>query len=470
MRDPIVEAFERVGARSPTAELVTSPGHKTCTWTDVAALASGIAAALPRTLPPRSLVGLAVPAGPAFLAAFLALRRRGLVVLLLDDQAPPADVQRAAQTLGAELIVRARGGWPKDKSGFVKEVLSPSDRPSLPDGTAIVKLSSGSTGKTRGIAVSSEALLADERALASTMSLRCDDRIVAAVPLSHSYGFSSIALPALVRGSVLVVPDVSTPLAPIHAATAARATVFPTVPAFLQALLKMSRPPAWPPSVRLVISAGAPLPAETALRFRETYGRSVHVFYGASECGGICYDRDGGAALRETVGTPIDGVRIALQPLDESTEQGVVNIASSAVAFGYVNDPTGLSFDGEFRSGDLAQWKDGELRLLRRTDRVINVKGNKVDPGEIELVLAGLRGVEEVVALGVPCLNTDAQTVRVVIACQPQRLTYESVLAWCRARLADHKVPRSILLVTEIPRTPRGKIDRDALQSLTAVE
>ena len=73
----------------------------------------------------------------------------------------------------------------------------------------------------------------------------------------------------------------------------AAATVFPSAPAYLQALLKLSQPPSWPASVRLVISASAPLPPDVAAQFRARFGLPVHVFYGASECGGICYDREG---------------------------------------------------------------------------------------------------------------------------------------------------------------------------------
>ena len=84
------------------------------------------------------------------------------------------------------------------------------------------------------------------------------------------------------------------------------------MPAYLQALLKMSQPP----SLARVGAARASPPAPrcraaVAAQFRETFGLPVHVFYGASECGGICYDREGGAAERGTVGTPVEGVRVA---------------------------------------------------------------------------------------------------------------------------------------------------------------
>ena len=108
----------------------------------------------------------------------------------------------------------------------------------------------------------------------------------------------------------------------------------------------------------------------------------------------------------------------------------------------------------------------GELALRRRVDRVINVRGRKVDPSEVEGVLAALGGVDEVVVIGVAAPGRDEEIVRAVVACSTGRLAHEDVLAWCRPRLAEHKVPRSIVIVDAIPRTARGKVDRAALLEL----
>src|SRR5262249_2056599 len=156
------------------------------------------------------------------------------------------------------------------------------------------------------------------------------------------------------RGSVLVVPDQDGPLAPLEAAHAAAATVLPTAPAYLQALLRLSQPPPWPSSVRLVISASAPLPAETAAQFRARFGPPVRVFYGAGECGGIGFDRAGTAAERGTVGEPVEGVRVRLEPAGGGGPEGLVSVESASVGLGYL--PTGdprLS-GGRFLTSDLA--------------------------------------------------------------------------------------------------------------------
>jgi long-chain acyl-CoA synthetase len=217
----------------------------------------------------------------------------------------------------------------------------------------------------------------------------------------------------------------------------------------------MSDPPPLPESLRLVITAGAPLSAATSAGFREAFGLPVHVFYGSSECGGICYDREGGAAERGTVGAPVEGVKVTL-------DDGAVSVESPAVSFGYLPDADERLGGGRFRAGDLATWKDGELALQGRVDDLVNIKGKKVNPREVEAILAELPGVEEAAVLGVPAPG-GGELLRAVIACRPGTLAVSEVVSWCRSRLSAHKVPRSVVLVESLPRNARGKLDRAAL-------
>jgi len=101
-----------------------------------------------------------------------------------------------------------------------------------------------------------------------------------------------------------------------------------------------------------------------------------------------------------------------------------------------------------------------------RLDDVVNVKGKKVDPREVEGVLVQLAGVDEVAVLGVSCAGRSGELLRAVIACRPGRLTAEDVVGWCRCHLSSHKVPRSVILVGSLPRNARGKLDRSALLAL----
>jgi long-chain acyl-CoA synthetase len=463
-RDPILHAFDLLARRDPLAPLVVSPERK-ATVGDVGALARAAGSRLAeRAFAPGTIVGLAAANGPGFLASLLALRRAGLIALLLDAQTPGPEARRILEALGAPALLRCTGGWPSGPQGWrlaeVPRETTPPETPIFPD-TAVLKLTSGSTGAPRGIATPAAALLADDGALTATMGLSRADRLLTTLPLSHSYGLSSLALPALVRGAVLAIPEEGSLYDPFVTAAQTGATFFPTVPAHLDALVRMSAPPPRPPLLRLVITAGAPLAAATSARFRELFGLPVHVFYGASECGGICYDREGGAAERGTVGSPVEGVRITL-------EDGVVTVESPAVARGYFPDPDDRLAGGRFRAGDLAVWRHGELALQGRVDDQVNVKGKKVNPREVEGVLARLAGVEEAAVLGVPARGRSGEALRAVVACRPGRLTAEEVVAWCRGHLSAHKVPRSVILVASLPRNARGKLDRSALLALEA--
>jgi len=464
--DGIVRAFSRLLARRADDVLVTAPTGR-ATVGDIDRLACALTARIrPFGLPAHGVVGLAVPNGPAFLAGLLSLRRMGHAVLLLDHAAPREDRRRTMVSLGACAVLECPEGWPSSPDTMrLAPVVAPQQL--LPPGTAVIKLTSGSTGVPRGVAMTAESLLADESALASTMGLTDRDRLLAMVPMSHSYGFTTLALSALVRGLPLISPGDGGPLAPIEAARAYAATIVPTVPAYIQALLRLSQPPAWPMSLRRVITAGAVLSPATASAFRRRHGRPIHVFYGSSECGGICYDREGEAAERGTVGPPVDGVRITLSPTGDATDEGLVTVISPAVGATYLPDPDRRLASGTFETSDVAVWQGEEIALRRRADRVINVRGRKVDPGEVERVLAGLDGVEEAVVTSAASPNRDEHIVRAVVACPSGTLAYETIARWCQSQLADHKVPRSIVIVNAIPRNARGKVDRSALAALT---
>lgn len=474
--DPILEAFARIRAGRRDAPLAIGPG-RSFTVREIGDLATRIGAVIDTAGPCASgIVALAAPNGPAFLAAILALRTRGAIVALLDARTPETGIRNVCRVLAASALLRCGTGWERSPRCSIDRLPAPhgSDGAAPPPETAFIKLTSGSTGEPRGICASAAAIAADEEALFRTMALRPEDRLVAAVPMSHSYGFTTLAITALVRGAPLVFAEEGGPFSALEAATYARATVFPTSPAYIHTLLRLSGPPLWPRSVRLVISAGAPLQPSAATEFRKTFGLPVHVFYGASEAGGICYDRGGVAGERGTVGEPVEGVRVSLGPEDESaparegadTGEGRVTVVSPAVGLGYYPVPDPRLLAGRFLSGDVARWQVGELKLCGRSDDLVKIRGKLVSPLEVDGILSRLEGVEESYTLALMPPGGTEPIVRSIVACRQGALDRGGVLEWCRRHLPDHKVPRSIVIVREIPRTDRGKIDRAALARL----
>lgn len=464
--DALVAAFLTRAHDAPGDPIVVSPS-RTVTVGDVDDMAVALAAALHARLPePGALVGLAVPDGPGFLAALLAIRFTGHAALLLDAHAPAVERDARAEAFGAALCLTSSTGWPASPSAFRFARVAAS--PCALDDVAIVKLTSGSTGTPRGVAVSTAAMLADEAQLYDTMALRPDDRLLATVPWSHSYGFTTLVLSALVRGLPLVVPEERNLLAaPLEAAAACGATVFPTAPAYLAPWVGLSAPPALPASVRLVISAGATLAPAIAERFRRFSGRAVHTFYGSSECGGICYDQRGDAAERGTVGAPVRGVTLEFAPVDgRDAGDGLIVVRSPAVATTYLPAADARLGHGRFETADIGRVVDGEIAIVGRASQVINVRGRKVDPAEVEQVIRRLAGVDDVVVVGLAQAD-GGEVVRAVVTGGAE-VTDAAVRAWCAAHLAPHKVPRSIVLAPAIRYTARGKVDTAWLAGLGA--
>ena len=460
-RDPILSAFDRLHAEQPERPLVAS-ATRLATVGEVHRQADELAGRLhEHGMVPGRLVGLVAPNGPGYLVGYLALRRCGLVPVLCDLSIPAHALEGILERFDVAGCLSLADAWPRGGEHWTYVTRLGAVVRHLAESIGAIKLTSGSTGMPRGVVVSSAALVADEAQLAAAMGLSGEDRHVGAIPFSHSYGFSSVVLPALIRGALAVVPDERSVMAPLAVARELEATFFPAVPAWLSAWVRLASPPALPPSIRLLTSAGAPLAPGTARAVRERFGHPVQVFYGASECGGIAFDRDGTAAEHGTVGELVDGVTIELDG-----ESGRVRVRSAAVAEGYLPEAAPELAGGSFLTGDLAAWDElrpGELRLLGRADDLVIVKGKNVQPREIENLLRTLPGVEDVCVLGVDGPEGPRTVLRAVFGAAASAVTFESVVEHCRGRVAEHKIPRSIVVLPELPRDGRGKLDRRRL-------
>ncbi|HET8948815.1 MAG TPA: fatty acid--CoA ligase family protein, partial [Candidatus Polarisedimenticolia bacterium] len=413
--DPIVAAFDRLARRHGDRPLVLS-ASTAVTVAEIDAMARALARRLQGArLPAEAPVGLRGSNGAGFLAGLLACRRAGHPVALFDAGVTARERRVTARHLALAAILHAPPGA-RAGNAFRLARLAARRGARVPAGTAVIKLTSGSSGRPRGVACTAEALLADDEAIRAGMGIGEGDRLVAAVPFAHSYGLSSLVVPALTRGLPLLVPDAGVPLAPWLLAQKLGGTVLPTVPAFAAGLVALEEGPAWPATLRLLVTAGAPLWPETAARLRRRYGRRAHVFYGASECGGIAYDPSGEAGERGTVGAPLPGVRLRLEPVAGAVRgTGRLVVRSASVALSYLPAPEEALRDGRFVTSDLVRRHGDAVELLGRLDALINVRGRKIDPREVERHIARLRPVRDVVVHAVTAPGGEPR-VRAVVA------------------------------------------------------
>jgi long-chain acyl-CoA synthetase len=304
------------------------------------------------------------------------------------------------------------------------------------------------------------------------MGIGARDRNLVTIPLAHSYGFDNVVLALALAGTPAILTADLTPPRLLTVAREHAATVLPSVP-FLLDLLSRSSARAPLPALRLVISAGAPLPRATRERFHAGFGVRPRTFYGSTECGGITFDREGTAELPEgCVGTPLAGVAVELS--DPEDGAGRIVVKSRSVADGYL--PMGDASDdaalagredpplgaGRFVTADVGRFDEqGRLHLLGRALDVINVGGRKVYPAEVERVIRTVPGVRDVVVLGIE-RSAVAAALRAVVEAGPG-VTRRDVARACEESLSRYKVPRLIEIRAELPRSPRGKIDRRRL-------
>ena len=434
--DPFLEAWAATLARKAEAPaIVDTRGEVVRTFADIAdsALEFEQKFALHE---PGEVMAIDVGNHADWPAMLLACLRRKLVALPLDESIGASQREAALEICSAANASATDGDPP-----------------------ALLKLTSGTTAAPRAIRFRSAQLLADCEQICDTMGITDADLNFGVIPFSHSYGLSNLITPLLARGVPLVMSRDRMPRAVLDDLARTEATVFPGMPIFFQAFAQMESVPALP-RLRLCISAGAPLSLPVAQQFRARFGRTIHSFYGSSECGGICYDREGRLIEPGFVGPPMEGVAVRL--LDPESETSRIEVRSRAVADGYLPMPEAEKLSaGRFLPDDLLVAVDGGYRIAGRVSDVINVAGKKVNPAEVEAALLEFTGVREAVVFGRGSALRNEEVAACVVA--EARVAEPALLEFCRQRLSGWQVPKRVFFLAEMPVTERGKISRRAL-------
>lgn len=327
--------------------------------------------------------------------------------------------------------------------------------------STLFKLTSGTTAAPRMVRFRSTQLLADCDQICDTMEISDSDLNFGVIPISHSYGFSNLLTPLIARGVPMVVSRDRTPRAVLDDLARTNATVFPGTPVFYQAFCEMTDIPKLP-KLRLCISAGAPLPLAVARKFREKFGLSIHSFYGASECGGICYDRDAKNEIEGFVGTPMKSIDLEL--IDPNSESSQLRVRSAAAGDGYFPEADEEKLgNGTFVPDDLLVRESDGFKIVGRVSDLINVAGKKVNPVEIEEVLLRLPGIRQATVFGRPAAAGLRNEEVAACIVGNVALKENEVLDFCRKNLSAWQAPKRIFVVDSIPTNERGKISRREL-------
>jgi long-chain acyl-CoA synthetase len=461
--DAILGAWEKTLTRKSHAAAILGPkGNILRTFDEIETRAHDFAHQI-GSFRPGDVLAVQIGNHEDWPSILIAGLRKQVVVLPLEQSISDQQRDIALEICGAtgRLTQPADSLTPTFSQSERRFLLSNGEKVRM-RGISLLKLTSGTTATPRAIQFRSEQLLADCEQICDTMGITDVDLNFGVIPISHSYGFSNLLTPLLVRGVPMAVSRDRTPRAVLVDLARTGATVFPGMPLFYQAFCEMETVPDLT-KLRLCISAGAPLSIAIAKNFRDKFGLSIHSFYGASECGGICYDHDGTSDADGFVGQPMKNV--GLEILDPAAASSQIRVRSAAAGDGYFpgRDKTKLG-NGVFIPDDLLARNGAGFLIVGRVSDVINVAGKKVNPAEVEAHLLRFKGVRQAVVFGRPAA-AGALRNEEVAACVVADVDVREndLLEFCRSGLSGWQVPKRIFIVGELPVNQRGKISRREL-------
>ncbi|MGW3040411.1 non-ribosomal peptide synthase/polyketide synthase [Kitasatospora sp. NPDC001159] len=442
---------------------------------------------------PGELVAVALPRGAELLVTLLAVLRSGAAYLPLDpglpvdrlsytitDARPTLTVTSAAVQelpLGDAVVLL-------DHEQTRKAIAEQSGRdwtdgerraPVHAEHPAYVIYTSGSTGRPKGVVVPRRGLANFLHDMAGRFPLTIEDRWLAVTTVSFDIAALELYLP-LTAGAAVVVADRETvrePSALLGLAAEAGATILQATPSLWQALADHDA--AALHGLRKLVG-GEALPPELADRLAAAGGRVTNL-YGPTET--TIWST---AAVLGTgaphIGSPITDTDVHL--LDERLRPvppgvpGELYIAGAGVAQGYLGRP-GLTaerfvaspFAGGarmYRTGDLARWGRGSrLEYLGRVDHQVKLRGFRIEPGEIESVLARHEDVAQAVVVLREDRPGDQRLVAYVVPLAGRSVDAAALRRWAGTDLPDYMVPSVVVSLDALPMTANGKLDRRAL-------
>ncbi|MFB3827382.1 MAG: acyl--CoA ligase [Bryobacteraceae bacterium] len=436
----------------------------------VRAMAAGLRAA---GIAPGDRVAIALPNGLDTVVAFLAAAMAATAAPLnpnykyeefcfyMEDTNA-----RALIAAGCDEACRAAAARGIPVFGPDLAASGPAPEPE-PDDVALVLHTSGSTGRPKRVPLRHRNLAISAGNIRDTYRLGPEDVSLCLMPLFHVHGLMASAMATLYSGGAAVIPSRFNPLAFWRLVREHNVTWYSAVPSIHQLVLARGR--GGEHRLRFVRSCSSALAPDLMSRMEDLFGVPVLEAYGMTEASHQMASNPLPPGVRKpaSVGR---GTGIGIRILDEQGQPlapgqpGEVCIMGPTVIREYENNPeaTAKAFFGEwFRTGDQGVLdEDGYLHLTGRLKELINRGGEKIGPREIDDVLLSHPAVAEAVCFGMPHPTWGEEVAAAAVAREGAELTEESLIAFCRERLAEFKCPKKIHIVKALPRTASGKIQR----------
>lgn len=431
----------------------------------------------------RVLIGCSL--SPASALAYLGAIYAGLVAVPIDERTLKTSAPSVAEACGAkivwsdtalrrEIVRELRIPYLQgDLSDSVSQPIQPTAR-SASDLAALMA-TSGSTGVPRFVMVSHGNLLANTEAIIRSQDLAQDERATLILPVSYCFGASVLHTHLYQGGSVVFDRRFMFPDKVLQAVAQYECTTFAGVPTAYNILLRRSdiRQISLP-RLRRFLQAGGGLARERVAEMRELFPHArFYVMYGQTEATAriACMDPGRWDEKEGSVGQPLDNVTVSIvddngKPV-ETNQVGQLVVKGPSICQGYFNDPdeTHRVFkDGSLKTGDLAR-QDGEgfLWIEGRAGSFLKIRGTRVSLAEVEAKVASIPGVYECGACAVAHPEAGEALALFVVPDVPGGQLANEI----RHHLPAHWTLHSIRVVSELPKTPAGKLARAALAEMS---
>jgi acyl-CoA synthetase (AMP-forming)/AMP-acid ligase II len=347
-----------------------------------------------------------------------------------------------------------------------------------PTDTSDILFTSGTTGRPKGVIMTHAQTVQQFREWSEFAGLRAGDRYLIVNPFFHMFGYKAGWLASLMQGATLFplpVFDVGKALSLVETE---KITVLPGPPTLYRSILDHPERRSFDlGTLRVAVTGAADIPVALIHEMRaELPFRSILTGYGLTEAGTCTGSRpdDDAETIATTAGRAMPGLEIIIadskgqEALRGTT--GELLVRGRGVMQGYLDDPeaTAAAIDerGFLHTGDLATMDErGYVRIVGRLKDMIIVGGFNVYPAEVENALLTHDAIGRAAVIGVPDPRLGEIAMAYVVPAPGREIDPDAIIGWARERLANYKVPRHVISVSELPINAAGKVLKNELRA-----
>ncbi|MCL2777952.1 MAG: AMP-binding protein [Polyangiaceae bacterium] len=380
---------------------------------------------------------------------------------------------------------RERHGWHEGSTSWEGALtgertdIAPTRR-SIDIDLAAIIYTSGSTGEPKGVMLTHRNMLTAARSITTYLQNREDDVILGVLPMSFDYGLYQMIMAFRMGARLVLEKGFTYPVQVMKTVVEEGVTGFPGVPTIFAMMTEMKNIKDFDlRKVRYVTNTAAALPVKHILALKDLFPTArIYSMYGLTECKRCTYLPPEDLDRKPTsVGLAIPNTEMWIVGDDGKkvgpNVVGQLVIRGATVMAGYWEKPEETArklkpgpVPGErvLYTGDLCKMdEEGYLYFVGRLDDIIKSRGEKVAPKEIEAVLYSIAGVKEAAVIGVPD-EVFGQAPKAFVALEQGATVDDKELRRvCQERLESFMVPKYFEIVSALPKSDNGKIDKKAL-------